>query len=52
MIANKLYGESKVTAGLGFGQMFDPRTVLESGRPANHVRRVEQIRIVRFVEQL
>ena len=42
---------NRVTAGSGFGQMSDPRTVLRSSRPVNHVQRIEQIRIVRPVEQ-
>ena len=41
----------RVTAGSGFEQMSDSRTVLGLNRPVNHVRRIEQIRIVRPAEQ-
>ena len=32
---------NRVTAGSGFGQMSNPRTVLKSNRTANHVRQIK-----------
>ena len=45
------YAMNRVIAGSGFGQMFDPKTVLRSNRTINNVRRVGQLRVVRSVGQ-
>ena len=45
-----IFDESRVTAGSNFEQMFDSRTVLESNRTVNHVRRFEHDWCVRSIE--